>query len=201
MEPLCGLRITDRLELVARLLRGPRRLYARRTLLAACGLDQARRNHARRAIFGPLRGRLRPSEIETPRLPQWPFHGPPKAATAVVLPLRDSVMTRGLPPKARPETRFLKPCHRVAYSGDRPDRWKRGRGTPSVTSPRPGYVGEPRPTVQHAPQGPPPRRAPGLGGTGPLSATPRPAPDPGPAAGNRRPTWLILPVAYACLKD
>ena len=85
-EPLCGLRITDRLELVARLLQGPRRLYARRTLLAACGLDQARRNHARRAIFGPLRGRLRPSEIETPRLPQWPYHGPPEAATAVVLP-------------------------------------------------------------------------------------------------------------------
>ena len=36
-------------------------------------------------LFGPLRGRPRPSETETPRLTKWFYHGSPLAAAAVGL--------------------------------------------------------------------------------------------------------------------
>ena len=87
-----------------------------------------------------------------------------------------------------------------------PTRWKRGRGrSSSVTRPRPGYEvdcrSRPSSTRRRGH-----RAAPGFGPAWRHEVrcrAPRAAGAPPWAAppGNRRPTWLILPVAYACLKD
>ena len=78
---------------------------------------------------------------------------------------------------------------------------------PAVTRPRPGYAasetraagavraaGTPGAEAKARPQGPGRVHAP-VRGQQPVPGTAR---LPGPS---RRPTWLILPVAYACLKD
>ena len=194
------------MELVARLLQGPRRLYARRTLLAACGPE-------------PRAEELVPGERSpgTPPLPPPAERDRDAPSVLVVLPRAALGGDRRWPPSPgtlRRRAAASEGCaRRLVFSNPLTasrtpatdlSRWKRGRGTPSVTSPRPGYVGDSKPTVQHAPQGPSHRRArpPGPAAPAPLRAPPRPAPDLGPRRWETGvPTWLILPVAYACLKD
>ena len=87
----------------------------RRTLLAACGPDQARRNLRSERAWRPfLRasstaapGRARPRR---PVCHSCPATDRPRFPPAVGLPSRDSVLTRGGLRRRAPETLFLKPC-------------------------------------------------------------------------------------------
>ena len=166
------------------------------------------------------------SETETPRLTQSPSHGAPRRSGELGRPpacWRSSDAGSAGTLRPPPETRFLEPSRVSAAPGGHertaaqrgPDRrrWqilstrvqRKARGTVRRSA-RPRAV---HPAGRGAPRRP---RTPVLRRT----AWSRRAPRPRAAAAeatlreaaraalperNRRPTWLILPVAYACLKD
>ena len=130
---------------LARALPAPRVL--RWTLLAACGPDQARRNHARRGSHSLSPRSSVPTPAERDR---------DAPSAPVVLPRTAPGRVRRRPPsqagtlrrraarlrRRAPETRFLKPCPCVARAPGDTDRhcWKRaGPKQSPVTRPRPGY--------------------------------------------------------------
>ena len=180
------------------------------TLLAACGARPgAVGPSARRATRSPSpghpRGRPRPSETETPRLPKSSCHGPPQV---LALPPPSRMAGRAGLRRRAPETQFLKPSDRVAQApATDTNSWQRRPSNPALGNmPSTRLRGKGHEACR-------PARAPGTpwpcrtrsgtrGHTVRGRQTPRAATPAGPArGGNRRPTWLILPVAYACLKD
>ena len=133
---------------LARALPAPRVL--RWTLLAACGPDQARRNHARRGSHSLSPRSSAPTPAERDRdAPSAPVVLPRTAPGRVRRrpPRRGTLRRRAARLRRRaPETLFLKPCPCVARAPGDTDRhcWKRAGPKPSpVTRPRPGYGATP----------------------------------------------------------
>ena len=129
---------------LARALPAPRVL--RWTLLAACGPDQARRNHARRGSHSLSPRSSVPTPAERDRdAPSAPVVLPRTAPGRVRRrpPRRGTLRRRAARLRRRaPETLFLKPCPCVARAPGDTERhcWKRAGPKPSpVTRPRPGY--------------------------------------------------------------
>ena len=156
-------------------------------------------------LFTPLRGRPRPSETETPRLPQsssnGAFPGPRRSASHPRGARRSAPKgTRTRPPETRlsnpPSVASAPPATRKNSCETGPGARTHGN-TPSTRLRGSADSGRPSQCTLSG------HRA--EGASAPAVRRPRHAPGPGDRAvspgRNRRPTWLILPVAYACLKD
>ena len=105
------------------------------TLLAACGARPgAVGPSARRATRSPSpghpRGRPRPSETETPRLPKLSCHGPPQV---LALPPPSRMAGRAGLRRRAPETQFLEPSDRVAQApATDTNSWQRRPSNPAL---------------------------------------------------------------------
>ena len=150
-------------------------------------MEGPRAERPRWPVFTPLRGRPHPSETEMAQFPP----AVTDRSRAPVVSLASSPHHLGVR-RGDPSARFLKPSVRRGTSGDRTKQAGRTapRRTAAVCNARPRDPSGPARPLSRGALGRPRPCGSAFGGASPGHAPRR----------NRRPTWLILPVAYACLK-